>query len=256
MSIFDHYRKDELPFVERALEMLKQVERKQSMRLTDFMDPRQAHIVQSLTSQVADVRVEASGGYGGAERVRAVIHPAYLAVEQADFQLALMEIKGDQRFLQLQHKDVLGALLHIGLKREKFGDILLDEHGCQFVLANEMVDYVRSQVTHVHRLPEELIQIDWEQVRIGSKISKEKTITVPSLRMDAVIGEVLHLSRAKVLVPIRAGKVKVNWKISDNPADQLEAGDMISVGGFGRFQLKEIAGPTRSGRLRVTVGIL
>lgn len=36
MSVYDHFRKEELPFVERALEMLTLVERKQAMRLTDF----------------------------------------------------------------------------------------------------------------------------------------------------------------------------------------------------------------------------
>lgn len=254
MSIYDHYRKEELPFVERALEMLKLSERKQTMRLTDFMDPRQLAILQSLTSQ-ADVKVEASGGFEGAERVRAVIHPPFMTVEEEDYQLVLAEISGDQRFLKLSHKDVMGALLHIGLKREKFGDILLDDRGCQVVLAREVFDFISLQVTQIHRLPVECKEIPWSQLRVPEKQLALKQVTLPSLRLDAVIGEVHHLSRTKALVPIRAGKVKVNWKVTEDPSHQVGAGDVVSVGGFGRFQIIETGGPTKSGRLRMSIGI-
>ncbi|MGO0062047.1 RNA-binding protein [Brevibacillus fluminis] len=254
MSMYDHYRKEELPFVERALEMLKQAERKQTLRLTDFMDPRQLAIMQSLTSQ-ADVKVTASGGYEGAERVRAVIHPPYMAAEEEDYQLTLAEISGDQRFLKLTHKDVLGALLHIGLKREKFGDILLDERGCQVIVAREVFSFIQLQLTQVHRLPVECTEIPWTSLRIPEKRRVEKHVTLPSLRLDAVIGEVHHLSRTKALVPIRAGKVKVNWKVTEDPSHHVGTGDVISVGGFGRFEIIETGGPTKSGRTRMIVGI-
>ncbi|MGE5702235.1 MAG: RNA-binding protein [Clostridia bacterium] len=254
MSVYDHYRKEELPFVERALEMLKHVERTQSMRLTDFLDPRQLEIMESLTSQ-ADVRVDASGGFDGAERVRVLIYPPYFEIEQQDYQMVLTEIRGDQRFLKLSHKDVLGALLHIGLKREKFGDILLDESGCQVVLAREVFDFIRLQVTQIHRLPVELVEVDWDELRVPEKQLVTKQVTLPSLRLDALIGEVHNLSRAKAVVPIRAGKVKVNWKITEDPSHAVKTGDVVSVGGFGRFLILETGGPTKSGRLRMTVGL-
>lgn len=255
MSIFHHFRKEELPFAERALEMLTQVERKQTMRLTDFLDPRQALIVQSLSSQVSGVKVTVSGGYEGAERVRAVLHPDYLEVEPEDYGLLLLAIKGDQRFIKLEHRDIMGALLHIGLKREKFGDILLGETGCQVVIAREIAEFVRSQVDQIHRIPVVLEDIPLDQIIAPVVKQTEKSINVSTPRIDAVVGEVCHLSRAKALVPIRAGKVKVNWKVVDDPSTHVETGDVVSLAGFGRFQIKEITGPTRSGRLRMQVGI-
>jgi RNA-binding protein YlmH len=255
MSIFDHFRKEELPFVERALEMLTQAERKQTMRLTDFLDPRQLAILQSLRSQVIGIAVSASGGYPGAERVRAVIHPDDWTAEAEDFQLVLLEIRGNQRFVKLEHRDVMGALLHIGLKREKFGDILLDDDRCQVVLAREIADFVRMQVTQIHRIPVELVEIPFEQVLTPSANRAEKSVTVSSPRIDALIGEVYHLSRAKALVPIRAGKLKINWQVVDDPSRQVQAGDVVSLAGYGRFQVLELTGPTKSGRLRVMVGL-
>lgn len=255
MSIFHHFRKEELPFAERALEMLTQVERTQTMRLTDFLDPRQFSIFQSLTSQVSGVAVTANGGYKGAERVRALLHPEYITVEPEDFHLMLVQIKGDQRFVKLEHRDVMGALLHVGLKRDKFGDILMEEAGCQVVLAKETADFVRMQVTQIHRIPVVLEEISLDQVVLPSIKQTEKMITVSSPRIDAVVGEVYHLSRSKALVPIRAGKLKINWKVEDDPSAHVQAGDIISLAGHGRFQVLELTGPTRSGRIRMQVGI-
>lgn len=256
MSLFDHFRKEERPFVERALEMLTLAERKQAMRLTDFLDPRQLAIFQSLSSQVQDVRVSASGGYEGAERVRVLLHPDYLPIEQEDFALALLRIHADQRFHKLEHRDLMGALLNAGLKREKFGDMLVESEGAYAVVAEEVADFVCSQVTQIHRTPVRFERIGWESFTPPAPQYTPKTITVPSPRLDAVIGEVCHLSRAKAVVPIRAGKVKVNWKVVDDPAYSLDSGDMVSLAGFGRFKLLEVSGATRSGRIRMTVGLV
>lgn len=256
MSVYDHFRKEELPFVERALEMLTLVERKQAMRLTDFLDPRQSAILQSLTSQVQDVVVSPWGGYEGAERVRVLLHPPYLTPETEEYRLSLLRIAADQRFHRLEHKDVMGALLNAGLKREKFGDMIVDASGCYAIVAAEVADFVRTQVTQIHRTPVAFEEVEWDSFTPPAESYQEKMITVASPRVDAVIGEVCHLSRAKAVIPIRAGKLKVNWKIVDDPSYPLEAGDMVSLAGWGRFKLLEASGPTRSGRIRLQVGIL
>lgn len=256
MSIFDHFRKEERPFVERALEMLTQVERKQAMRLTDFLDPRQMMIYQSLASQVMDVAVTANGGYDGAERVRVLLHPEYMEVEREDFRLVLLKIQADQRFHALEHRDVMGALLNAGLKREKFGDMVTNADGWYAIVAEEVADFVCTQVTKIHRTAVQFERVGWEGFTPPAPSFTEKTVTVPSPRVDAVIGEVYNLSRAKALVPIRAGRVKVNWKVVEDPSHPLQVGDMVSLAGYGRFKLLDVSGPTRSGRLRLNVGLV
>ncbi len=256
MSIYDHFGKEERPFVERALEMLTLVERKQAMRLTDFLDPRQVNIFQSLASQVQDVSVTAYGGYDGAERVRVILHPDYMSVEPDDFRLALLHIQADQRFHVLEHRDVMGAMLGAGMKREKFGDMLTDTEGCYAIVEEEVADFVCAQVTQIHRTSVQFQRVPWEAFSPPAPRFAEKTITVPSPRLDAIIGEVHNLSRAKALVPIRGGKVKVNWKVIEDPSHQLQAGDMVSMAGFGRFKVLEVPGQTRSGRLRMIVGLV
>jgi RNA-binding protein YlmH len=134
--------------------------------------------------------------------------------------------------------------------------MLVDQEGAYAIVAEEVADFVCTQVTQIHRTPVRFERMEWEDFTPPVPQYAHKTITVPSPRLDAVIGEVCHLSRAKAVVPIRAGKVKVNWKVVDDPAYALDSGDMVSLAGFGRFKLLEVTGTTRSGRIRINVGLV
>ena len=70
-------------------------------------------------------------------------------------------------------------------------------------------------------------------------------ITVASLRLDGICADVYRLSRSKVLVPIKAGRCRVNWKVEEDPSKALKAGDVVSIQGFGRFKVLEQDGMTK-----------
>ena len=53
------------------------------------------------------------------------------------------------------------------------------------------------------------------------------------------------MSRTKVLPLIKAGHVKVNWKLIDDPSFLLEEGDHVSVRGYGRFLFAKVEGETK-----------
>ncbi|MNI61845.1 hypothetical protein D3C73_1171350 [compost metagenome] len=74
------------------------------------------------------------------------------------------------------------------------------------------------------------------------------------MRMDGIISDVFRLSRAKVLVPIQAGRCRVNWKQEEDPSKPLKQGDVISLQGFGRFKVIEVEGVSKKGRIRVKIG--
>ena len=61
---------------------------------------------------------------------------------------------------------------------------------------------------------------------------KNKYGTVPSLRLDVIIGEALNLSRTKVKALIDGDKVAVNSAASSSSHYQVSEGDVISVKRF------------------------
>lgn len=253
-SILVHFHPDERAFVERMAKVVERVADRHEVRLTDFLDPRQAEIVDMLVRRTSDLHLRLSGGHESAERRRAVIAPDYIPLDSLEDGLAVIRISsGDAKLAELDHGDYLGALLGLGIKREKIGDLHVTEDGCQCVVAAELAEFIDLNLRQVHR-----VGVLTEQQTISELVPvipevAEQTFSVASLRLDGIAGEAWRLSRAKTLEPIRAGRCRVNWKVEQNPATLLQEGDTVSLRGFGRFQLRRIEGTTKRGRLRVTI---
>lgn len=48
MSIYQHFRKEEYPFIDQVLQWKDEAEERYSVKLTDFLDPREQDIAQSI----------------------------------------------------------------------------------------------------------------------------------------------------------------------------------------------------------------
>lgn len=254
-AIYQHYHPDEKPFIDKADDWLIKAAYDHQVKRTDFLDPRQAFILSELANRYSSIQVTFSGGYEDAERQRALIMPDYRDADAEDPGVALLEITSDDvKFSELEHGDFLGAILGLGIKREKLGDILPSDTRCHVLVASEIIDYINLHLRQVHRVHvfTSILPLD-QLVPVETKFI-ETSFTVASLRLDAVVGDVFRLSRAKVLPPIQAGHCKLNWKIEDNPARELRENDIVSLKGYGRFKILSIEGETKKGRIRVKAG--
>ncbi|MFD2672292.1 YlmH family RNA-binding protein [Marinicrinis sediminis] len=254
-GIHEHFKPEEAPFVDRVLDWMERVEQQHMTKETDFLDPRQIQIVQSLANRFPSVQVLTWGGYADAERQRMLLAPDYAYLTEEDVHITLLSVtSSDTKFADLQHGDFLGAILGLGMKRDKMGDLHIHEQGCHYIVAEETASFLDTHLRQVHR-----VQVFTEVLPITQLITSEEkveelTISVASLRLDGVMSDAVRMSRAKILPWIKSGKCKVNWKVEENPSILLQPGDMLSLKGYGRFKLLDISGPTKSGRHRVTLG--
>ncbi|KEO80934.1 RNA-binding protein [Tumebacillus flagellatus] len=253
-GIMMHFRPEERPFVERMIDLAERVDDRQSPSLTDFLDPRQQKIALSVVRRHADVEVRFAGGPQAAERQRALIAPSYWVPEEADFELAFLRIEIPGEFVKLSHGDYLGALVGLGMKRGKLGDLSVSDEGCDIVVSRDMADFVRLHLSQVGRAAVSVREIDRTQFRAVHREFQEKDFTVMSLRLDAVASDAFNLSRTKVVDPIKSGKLQLNWQTVENPATPVEEGDVISLRGHGRVKILEVGGQTKKGRTVIKVG--
>ncbi|MCJ8011350.1 YlmH/Sll1252 family protein [Paenibacillus sp. KQZ6P-2] len=255
LDIYEHFHPDEREFVDRAWEWVENAGQYHETKLTDFLDPRQIVIMNSLVNRHPDVHMRLDGGYEGAERCRALIAPDYRELDNEDMKLKVLHIDSmDQKFLTLEHGDYMGSILGLGIKRSKIGDIHVLDDGCHTVVCEEISAFLDMNLNQVHRIHVQSEILPIEQLRTG-KISLETLdITVASLRLDGITSDVYRLSRSKVLIPIRAGRCRVNWKPVEDPSSQLKEGDVVSMQGFGRFKVLEAGDVTKKGRFRVKIG--
>ncbi|MCT4785495.1 RNA-binding protein [Exiguobacterium aestuarii] len=255
MSVYDHYRPSERAFVEQVLDWVQQVEDSYVLKLTDFLDPREQQIVKQLVGK--QLVIHDDGGFEGAERRRLILAPEYYELNVDDFEIEIRRIEYPTKFVDLTHRQVTGTLLNAGLKRQKFGDVVLEDEIVQFATTREAVGFIEMNLERVGKA----------KVRI-SAVAKDDILVVPetewvegfgivsSLRFDTVVSEVLNISRQKAQALVKHGDCKVNHKAIEDPSFMLEPDDLLSVRGYGRIKMMEILGSTKREKIKIQYGTI
>ncbi|MBS4207696.1 RNA-binding protein [Bacillus sp. FJAT-50079] len=254
-GVYQHFRPEEKEFIDQVLDWRQSVEDFYSPKLTDFLDPRQQLIVSSLIGENNDVRCSFFGGSEESERKRAIIYPEYYEPSLEDFQVGLYEIDYPRKFIQLDHRTVLGTIMSLGLKRDKFGDIIVSGDRIQLLLAEEIEDFILTQLTQMGRANVS-IQKKAEKPIESDEKWHESEKTASSLRLDTIVATAYNLSRQKAQTLIQQGLARVNWEKIEQPSYECMAGDVLSVRGFGRSKMIAIHGKTKKDKWRITIGIL
>ena len=212
---------------------------------TRFLEPPM-EIACRAAANFAGCEVAFEGGYEGAERRMAGFYAG--GAEALSFPIRRLRVDWNARYGSIGHRDILGALMGLGIERETLGDIAMLKEGALLFVHEDMADYVAANLESCGRV----------KVRIspcGEEVAPpepEGTLlyrTVPSQRLDAVLAAACDLSRQKAQEMIRAELVKVDHAVETRSDARLEAGSLVSARGLGRFRVQEVAGLTRKGRV-------
>lgn len=256
VNVYQHFRDDERPFIDNVEEWLEKVEMQYAPLLTDFLDPRQAYILETLVRQNSDLAFRFYGGYEKAERVRCLIYPDYFEPTQDDFEIELFEINYPKKFATLSHGKILGTLLGTGLKRSAFGDIISDGERWQVLLTKEVSNYVQLQIDKIGKISARLELLKYTDLLIPKDEWTIEQTTVSSLRVDVVISSIFNISRQRSKQLIESGKVKLNWVEMHRSDFTLDLLDIVSIRGFGRLQIRSLEGTTKKEKIRLLLGVL
>src|SRR5699024_10696968 len=113
-------------------------------------------------------------------------------IEEEDFQLSLLEATYPVKFAQIEHKDVMGAFLSLGIERKKLGDIVVDNGIIQLVTANEITPYITANLTSIKKATVQFKEVPLSLIRESQDEWVPFDKTVSSLRLDAVMKEIYH----------------------------------------------------------------
>ena len=143
----------------------------------------------------------------------------------------------------------------MGIVREKVGDILVAPGSADLLVLDSVADFLLQSWTSAGRAKLRVSAIEPENLHIPTVQRKEVRDTVSSLRLDAVAASGFRLARGKAAALIESGKVQLNWRECVKPDKLLEAGDVVSARGFGKFELSEVGGLTRKGRISIVLQV-
>ncbi len=218
---------------------------------TAFLTPRE----QALVKQILP-HTRFWGGVEDADRKVAYYLPEYMTKEDYFHGDVISCIQGSfYEADSLSHRDVLGALMGAGIRRDAIGDIIIRDRSCEFFILSELSKYLLDNLTTAGRQHLRLQQIDPATVEKPPQAMKELRITVSSLRLDSVLSGAFRLSRGKTAEAIQAGKVSLNSLTCIKPDKQVNPGDELSLRGSGKLRILELHGQTKKDRTAITVGI-
>ena len=219
-----------------------------------FLTPAEAQDTGRYFKNKKHVSLSFDGGIIGAERVRALfINPDWGAYDQSKLFTAL-KIKWRSKDT-LTHRDILGALMALGIERDTLGDIVFEDHCCTLICLPEMGGYISESLTKAGRVRVDVSQVSLDELPSRQETLDIKTASVASLRLDAVMCAAFGFSRTKATEHLSAGRVYLNHKQCLQPAKELNEEALISVRGLGRVKLLEVGGTSKKGRIFVQLGL-
>lgn len=242
---------EEKALLAKVLDRVENVLRNHQTELTNFYDPYHTGLIISMLERIPDLDFASNGGYELAERVRTAIFPDYLEEDQVAFELVVLTVEGNFKMQKVTHRDFLGSILGLGIKREMLGDLIVTEKGCQVLVAKEVAPYLMANLTKVHRVGVTVSEIKADELELPEQRVKEIRATVASLRLDAVAAAGFSTSRSRIAREILAEKLSLNWHTCANTAASVQSGDMLSMRGRGRVEVAEVKGNTKSGRIGI-----
>jgi len=241
---------DKLLFA-KVLDKYTAAEKKRMQTNTDFLDPaRCAMFMQTLTNRKSpNISFMPFGGYEDAERKIITFHTQEIEIEAIP--ITPLAIVYNEKFsTPPTHRDYLGAVLGLGLDRGKVGDIRIADKGAMLYVLEDVAYFIAEHLTQVGRVA--------IKTTVNGQLSGLETtgvikrITVPSMRLDAVLGSAFNLSRGKASALIESEKVFVNWKLAKK-THTTTVGDTITVRGIGRITIDSQGGNTKKDRIVLEV---
>ncbi len=241
--------------IRRAEDLSSRCAQRSVVTHSHFLTPAEQYAVRTAFSNRADVRLVFSGGVPGADRCAAFFLPEWYP-EEDPAQECIRAAKVTAGFGTPGHRDYLGAVLAVGLKREWIGDIIIEGQRAYILCMDSVLDSIVLDLDHVGRFGVRRAEVPLSEVPAPVIKKKEMTFTVQSPRLDTVTGAMFGISRSSAAKAISAGLVSLNYSECTDTDAQVKPGDTISVRGKGKGVLSAEGGVSRKGRTYYTAELL
>lgn len=222
-------------------------------RATNFLDPREQQIAETVAKSFPSMGFSFNGGHEEAERKVMIAFPVDIETEPFQLPIEALRISSKDPNEYPGHRDYLGSLLGLGIKREKLGDILVGRASADVVVKQEIMEYIGLNLIKVGNIPVQVEEISITELMQLDRPFKEMKRTVASLRLDAVASLAFGVSRSKMAPYIKGENIKLNFKVVKDPSIPVKEGDVISASRMGRAKVVEVGGQSKKGRTFVKV---
>ncbi|MBQ2684937.1 MAG: hypothetical protein IJG03_01280 [Erysipelotrichaceae bacterium] len=237
-SVYQHYQGYEF-LIRKLEEGITRYERNYIPVVYGFLGVDELKVAETYIGN--RVPYQAFGGYGEAFSRRLVIGDD---LDGSDY-ICCLKATYDTRFNTLTHRDVLGAVYHLGIDEETFGDMWVEDGAIYLYVTREISQFVMDELTRISRVSVRFV----DNGEFAEQVFRfrSRSVTVSSYRLDKMLSQVIRKSRKKAREYIENGLVAVNYKTIEDCDYLCHNCDILSVRGVGRFMIGEEKASTKSG---------
>jgi len=127
--------------------------------------------------------------------------------------------------------------------------------GCLMMVRSPLAGHLAASLTSVRTVPVTVEEVPLAEVEVPPPRERAVRTTEASMRVDAVASAGFGMSRSKMTAEIQAGHVRLNWRAVRKPSAEVREGDVLSVDGRGRVEVRRV-GETARGRFALELARL
>ena len=242
---------DEYIFLSGVCDRMTACREKNIITATKFLDARQLALTKQLLANTGCGNHIFDGGVPDAERVVCVFMPDYPVNYEL---LKFIRASKSERDI-LTHRDYLGSLMGLGIKRDCIGDIFVHDGGADIVVLSEIADFLMLEYKKAGKKQLSLKFISDDEINTGANDFTVIRAIVPSMRLDAIAGAVFKLSRSDSAELVKNGRILLNSTECNKPDKVVSEGDKITIRGKGKAEIIGVAGKTKKDRIALEIKV-
>ena len=230
--------------LDRAYDTLTLAQRRNIPRFFGFLNEHESRYLREHLPKSADVSFY--GGYEGATRLM-----MGACADRDSFPITALEFTY-KREIDLRHRDFLGALMALSIRRDTVGDILTGTGRTVIFVRDEIAPFLMNEVDRIGRVGVKIGYADVSELPVPDD-HDELMFTLSSLRLDAFVAAAAHLSREKASKLIKSELVTVDHVTVTEVSALLKEGMTVTIRKYGKFVLTALPGQSRKGKLKAAV---
>ena len=234
----------------RFLDLANQADRKGIVLFSNFLNMYEINLLHQNENLFYN-RFSLYGGYQEAERQMVAFQPDALYYNW-EYPISCVQVEPlNHRFYEdLSHRDILGALMHLGIDRSLIGDILIKDKSAYIFCVEKMADFIIKElykIKHTQVMTQFIKPVD---LHIEMQYRIEEGF-IASNRLDAFVAQACKLSRAQAAQFILGENVFINGALVTNHNQGLAEGDLLALRGYGKLRFEAFLNTTKKGRLHI-----
>lgn len=159
--------------------------------------------------------------------------------------IAVLKINTDGT---LTHREIMGSLYSLNLKREIFGDIIIKD-SYYVIVMKHMAEYIKQNIYEIGTHQVNIEECSIAEVNNYKPLYETISTTVSSERIDVVIAKIIGTSRSMVEEKFRNKEIVLNYEVATKSSYILKRGDIFSIRKNGKYKYLGVISTSKRDKL-------